>query len=111
MRRALGVAATSVILLGLGTTSATSLPVGVGVGHRLQVRDPTVRAGQVEPFREVAKNDGPSPIQVTVFGVITFPCADGATSTRWPRSWRRAGGLRTGTSSSGPCPAARVSTR
>src|SRR2546428_3640298 len=74
MRRTVGVAATAVILLGLGVPSATSLPVGVGVGHRLQVRYPTVRAGQVEPFREVAKNNGPSAVQVTVFGVITFPC-------------------------------------
>lgn len=74
MRRTVGVAATTVILLCLGTTSATSQPVGVGVGHRLQVRYPTVRAGQDESFREVARNNGPSPIQVTVFGVITFPC-------------------------------------
>ena len=74
MHRTVGVAATAVLLLCVGATSATSLPVGVGVGHHLQVRYPTVRAGQVEPFREVAKNDGPSPIQLTVFGVITFPC-------------------------------------
>jgi len=47
VRRTVGVAATAVILLCLGATSATSLPVGVGVGHRLQVRYPTVRAGQV----------------------------------------------------------------
>ena len=73
-RRTVGVAVTAVILLCLGATSATSLPVGVGVGHRLQVRYPTIRVGQVEPFREVAKNDGSSPIKVTVFGVITFPC-------------------------------------
>src|SRR2546428_12016995 len=73
-RRTVGVDMAVVILLCLETTSATSLPVRVGVEHRLQVRYPTVRAGQVEPYREVAKNDGPSPIQVTVFGRITFPC-------------------------------------
>ena len=74
MRRTIGVAAAAVILLCLGATTAMSVAAGVGVGHRLQVRYGTVRAGQVEPFREEAKNDGPSPIQATVFGVITFPC-------------------------------------
>ena len=74
MRRTVGVAATAVILLCLGATSASSLPLGVAVGHRLQVRYSTVRAGQGEFFREEARNPGSSPIQVTVFGVITFPC-------------------------------------
>src|SRR5207249_250789 len=74
MRRTIGVAAAAVILLCLGATTAMSVAAGVGVGHRLQVRYGTVRVGQVEPFREEAKNDGPSPIQATVFGVITFPC-------------------------------------
>jgi hypothetical protein len=74
MRRTAGVAATAVILLCLGATAAAPAPLGVGVGHRLQIRYPTVRAGRDEPFREEARNPGPSPIQVTVFGVITFPC-------------------------------------
>jgi len=74
MRRTIGVAAAAVVLLCLGATTAISGPAGVGIGHRLQVRYETVRAGQVEPFREVVKNNGPTAVQVTVFGVITFPC-------------------------------------
>ena len=70
MSRALGIAAVA-LLLCLGAAPAG---VGVGVGHRLEIRYPTVRAGQDEPFREVAVNQGPTSIKVTVSGVILFPC-------------------------------------
>jgi len=71
MRRIVGVAPMVALLLCLG---ATSQAAGVGVGHRLEIPHPIIRAGQSEPFREVVINGGPSSIQVTVFGEVVLPC-------------------------------------
>jgi hypothetical protein len=47
---------------------------GVGVGHRLQFQLLSIRAGQVEPFREVVRNPHAASVQVTVLGEVLLPC-------------------------------------